>query len=223
MISSRNQEIPRLSIPSPEYPNDIESFETLSSERISSSSVRTPEICYICHEGQNLMENPCGYCTLYVHYDCLLSHLIANWSMQEEGYSYRNCSMCRRRYPNFIINDMFSELDALNPNPPSPVRPVRPVVRNNNVNNINQERNCIESNCIKSLILMVQLLVLGLLFYFGIEITKKMFFDNSYKLSTYNSTLFQENTIKINNNIAGTIIIIILLFFLLICKNILKS
>ena len=70
---------------------------------------------------------------------------------------------------------------------------------------------------------MVQLLVLGLLFYFGIEITKKMFFDNSYKLSTYNSTLFQENTIKINNNIAGTIIIIILLFFLLICKNILKS
>ena len=214
MISSRNQEIPQLSIPHNNHVHDIESF---TPEVSSPSEVNSPQMCYICHEGRNLIENPCGYCTLYVHYDCLLSHLIANWSMQEEGYSYRNCSMCRRRYPNFIINDMFNELDALNPNPQSPVRTV---VRNNN---INEERNCIESNCIKSLILMVQLLVLGLLFYFGIEIMTKTFFDDNYKLSINNSTLFQENTIKINNNIAGTIIIIILLLFLLICKNILKS
>ena len=220
MISSRNQEIPQLSIPSNNHVHDIESF---TSEVRSPSEVNSPQMCYICHEGRNLIEKPCGYCTLYVHYDCLLTHLIANWSMQEEGYSYRNCSICRRRYPNFIINDMFSELDALNPNPQSPVRPVRPVravVRNNN---INEGRDGVESNCIKYFIIMVQLLVLGLLFYFGIEITTKMFFDDSYKLSMYNSTLFQENTIKINNNIAGTIIIIILLFFLLICKNILKS
>ena len=217
MISSRNQEIPQLSIPSNNHVHDIESF---TSEVSSPSEVNSPQMCYICHEGRNLIENPCGYCTLYVHYDCLLTHLIANWSMQEEGYSYRNCSMCRRRYPNFIINDMFSELDALNPNPQSPVRVME---RNNNANNISEQRNSFEPNCIKYLIIIVQLFVLGLLFYFGIEITKKMFFDNSYQLSMYNSTLFQENTIKITNNIAGTIIIIILLLFLLICKNILKS
>ena len=152
MISSRNQEIPRLSIPSDNHVNDIESF---TPEVRSPSEVNSPQMCYICHEGRNLIENPCGYCTLYVHYDCLLTHLIANWSMQEEGYSYRNCSICRRRYPNFIINDMFSELDALNPNPQSPVRPVRPVravVRNNN---INEGRDGVESNCIKYFIIMV--------------------------------------------------------------------
>ena len=217
MISSRNQEIPRLSIPSDNHVNDIESF---TPEVRSPSEVNSPQMCYICHESHHLIENPCGNCNLYVHYDCLLSHLIANWGMQEEGYSYRNCSMCRRRYPNFIINDMFSELDALNPNPQSPVRAVE---RNNNIYNIREQRNSFEPNCIKYLIIIVQLFILGLLFYFGIEITKKMFFDNSYQLSMYNSTLFQENTVKINNNIAGIIIIIILLFFFLICKNILKS
>ena len=100
----------------------------------NNSSPQSPSICYICHESNNLINNPCGHCTYKVHYNCLLSHLIANWSMQESGYSFRNCSICRRRYPNFVLRDMFHEIEALEQNSPSPIRNTNNNERNDDVN-----------------------------------------------------------------------------------------
>ena len=194
------------------------------------------EICYICHEGSDqytLIENPCGFCSMKVHYNCLISHLIANWSMQEDGYSYKNCSVCRRRYPNFIIRDMLTELDALEENQSSPIRHYNnnnnadnSIVSQNNLNNIrnNENRNNIINyqrtnnfKCFETLILIV----FGvLLFYYGYKMIFDFHFKNNYIYYRNNNTKLLEIVNEHNNNVVTLLIILLVLLFLRLLKKI---
>ena len=173
-------------------------------------------MCYICHDGRNLIDNPCGHCSLKVHYNCLISHLIANWSMQEDGYSYKNCSICRRRYPNYIIRDMLSEIDELEQN--SPISP------NRNLNNYQEEVNVLVNqnnpniNIFKCIKFTFYLFLFVVFIYLALDSMTNLLTYESKK-NVNNSTILIDNLYKINTNYVIILSIILILLFTLIFKT----
>ena len=214
-----------------------ESVLEIYSSNSNCTSPVSPEICYICHEGNNygnLIENPCGHCSMKVHYNCLLSHLIANWSMQEDGYSYKNCSVCRRRYPNFIIRDMLAELDALEENQSSPIRNYENNNYSENINNENpNNNNIINQNfnrnnrqnyqrvsgfkCFETLVLFGFLI---LIFYYSYKMIFDFYFGHNYIFYKNNNTKMLEIVNNHNNNVISLLIILLILLFLTFIKKI---
>jgi len=148
----------------------------ISSEMTSQNHNNDTEICYICHDEDDLIINPCGNCNIKVHHYCLITNLVANWSMQADGYSYRNCSMCRRRYPSNIIRHVLDMIHELNLNMEGSVIIDGSENQTNDIQNV-AIQNAVNRNhdiypkCFKNIILFIRIILSGIMFYLLVSIT----------------------------------------------------